>query len=98
MAVVQIHTADWRLGKQFAKFVGDVCAALRDQRIKTVKAIAQLASNRKANSIFRQGLLMRPRGQSASSQRISISARRLVLNDAEIFATGAIEPGNSDSR
>lgn len=51
MGVTFIHTADWQLGKQFANIPGDAGAALRDQRIETVKVIARAAQERHADAI-----------------------------------------------
>ena len=51
MGVALIHTADWQLGKQFGNAPGDAGAALRDQRIETVKQIARLAQKRRADAI-----------------------------------------------
>ncbi len=44
MSVAFIHTADWQIGKQFADVPGDPGAALRLQRLATVKAITRAHS------------------------------------------------------
>lgn len=41
MGLTLIHTADWQLGKQFGNVPGDAGAALRDQRVETVKEIVR---------------------------------------------------------
>ena len=50
-----IHTADWQLGKQFAAIGGDAGAALRDQRMETVRKIGELATQREADAILVAG-------------------------------------------
>ena len=50
-----LHTADWQLGKQFANIPGDAGAALRSQRIETVKAIARLADERGVDAVLVAG-------------------------------------------
>ena len=52
MGVTLIHTADWQLGRRFDNVPGDAGAALRDQRIETVKKIARLAQERGADAVL----------------------------------------------
>ncbi|MCY4331500.1 MAG: DNA repair exonuclease [Cyanobacteria bacterium MAG CAR1_bin_15] len=50
-----VHTADWQLGKGFANIPGDADAALRDQRIETVRAVARLATERDVDAVLVAG-------------------------------------------
>jgi DNA repair exonuclease SbcCD nuclease subunit len=50
-----IHTADWQIGKQFANIPGDAGAALRSQRIDTVKSIAALARTEQVDAVLVAG-------------------------------------------
>ncbi|MEN3974281.1 DNA repair exonuclease [Emcibacter sp. SYSU 3D8] len=50
-----IHTADWQIGKHFANIPGDAGAALRSQRIDTVKAIAALARTEEVDAVLVAG-------------------------------------------
>ena len=55
MAFRFIHTADWQLGKQFASIGGDAGAALRDARIRTVREIGRLATERSVDAVLVAG-------------------------------------------
>ncbi len=55
MAFRFVQTADWQLGKQFSSIGGDAGAALRDQRIKTVRAIGRLAAERRVDAVLVAG-------------------------------------------
>ncbi len=50
-----VHTADWQLGKQFANIDGDAGAALRNRRIEAVRAVGELATERRADAILVAG-------------------------------------------
>ena len=49
MGITVLHTADWQIGKQFKHVPGDPGAALRLQRLETVKLIAA-----KRNHVYAQ--------------------------------------------
>lgn len=55
MGITFVHTSDWQLGKQFSNISGDAGAALREQRIETVKTVAKSARERKADAIIVSG-------------------------------------------
>ena len=55
MAFRFIHTADWQLGKPFGQIAGDAGAALRMQRVGTVRRIAELAAERQADAVLVAG-------------------------------------------
>jgi len=55
MSLTFLHTADWQIGKQFAQVPGDPGAALRLQRLDTVKAIAELARERQVDAVLVAG-------------------------------------------
>lgn len=50
-----IHTADWQIGKPFGNIPGDAGAELRMQRIRTVRAIAELAEKHDAHAVVVAG-------------------------------------------
>lgn len=91
MGVTLIHTADWQLGKQFGNVPGDAGAALRDQRIKTVKKIARLAKKRQADAVLVCGDVF-------ETNAVADRTIRQVLNALDPF-TGdwVFIPGNHDS-
>ena len=49
-----LHTADWQLGKAFAKFPEDAAVHLREQRISTVKKLAAIAAEHCLAPNFRE--------------------------------------------
>ena len=90
MSVTIIHTADWQLGKQFKSIPGDPGAALRDQRVETVKAIAQLAQERQADAIL-------VCGDAFDSNTVADETLRRTLNATEQFSGDWVFiPGNHD--
>ena len=90
MSITIIHTADWQLGKQFGNIPGDPGAALRDQRVKTVTAIAQLAQARQADAIL-------VCGDAFDSNTVADKTLRQMLNATEQFAGDWVFiPGNHD--
>ena len=50
-----IHTADWQIGKPFGSVPGDAGGDLRSQRIRTVRAIAELAQARGVDAVLVAG-------------------------------------------
>ena len=91
MGVTLIHTADWQLGKQFGNVPGDAGAALRDQRIETVKEIARLAKKRRADAVLVCGDVF-------ETNAVADRTIRQALNALDPF-TGdwVFIPGNHDS-
>ena len=91
MGVTLIHTADWQLGKQFGNVPGDAGAALRDQRIETVKEIARLAQKSGADAVLVCGDVF-------ETNAVADRTIRQVLNALDPF-TGdwVFIPGNHDS-
>ena len=91
MGVTLIHTADWQLGRQFGNVPGDAGAALRDQRIETVKQIARLAQERGADAVLVCGDVF-------ETNAVSDRTIRQVLHALDSF-TGdwVFIPGNHDS-
>ena len=91
MGVTLIHTADWQLGKQFGNVPGDAGAALRDQRIETVKEIARLAQERGADAVLVCGDVF-------ETNAVADRTIRQTLNALDSF-TGdwVFIPGNHDS-
>lgn len=91
MGVTLIHTADWQLGKQFGNVPGDAGAALRDQRIETVKEIARLAKKRRADAVLVCGDVF-------ETNAVADRTIRQALNALDPF-TGdwVFIPGNHDA-
>ena len=91
MGVTLIHTADWQLGKQFGNVPGDAGAALRDQRVETVKEIARLAQERHTDAIVVCGDVF-------ETNAVADRTIRQALNALESF-TGdwVFIPGNHDA-
>ncbi len=85
-----VHTADWQLGKQFANIDGDAGAALRNRRIEAVRAVGELATERRADAILVAGDAF---DHNAVADRTVIQ----MLNALESFAGAWIFiPGNHD--
>jgi DNA repair exonuclease SbcCD nuclease subunit len=55
MAVKFLHTADWQIGKPFARFPEEAAVPLREQRIETVKKIAALAVQHSVDAVLVAG-------------------------------------------
>ena len=91
MGVTLIHTADWQLGKQFGNVPGDAGAALRDRRIETVKEIARLAQERRADAVLVCGDVF-------ETNAVADRTIRQALNALDSF-TGdwVFIPGNHDA-
>ncbi len=90
MSITIIHTADWQLGKQFGNIPGDPGAALRDQRVKTVTAIAQLAQARQADAIL-------VCGDAFDSNTVAEQTlRKMLLATKQFSGDWVFIPGNHD--
>jgi DNA repair exonuclease SbcCD nuclease subunit len=55
VAVKILHTADWQLGKAFAKFPDEAAVPLREQRVTTIKKIAALAVQEQVDAVLVAG-------------------------------------------
>lgn len=55
MAVSFIHTADWQIGKVFGNIGADAAVLLKTQRIKTVRRIAELSTERGVDAVLVSG-------------------------------------------
>ena len=91
MGVTLIHTADWQLGKQFGNVPGDAGAALRGQRIKTVKEIARLAQERGADAVLVCGDVFET---NAVADRTILQTRNALKS---FTGDWVFIPGNHDS-
>ena len=91
MGVTLIHTADWQLGKQFGNVPGDAGAALRDQRIETVKEIARLAQERHADAIVVCGDVFETNAVADRTIRQALNVLKSFTGDWVFI------PGNHDA-
>ncbi len=90
MSFTFIHTADWQLGKQFANIADDPRVVLREQRIKAVESVAQLALERRADAILVCGDVF-------DSNAVTDRTIRQALNATELFkGDWVFIPGNHD--
>jgi DNA repair exonuclease SbcCD nuclease subunit len=55
LSIRLIHTADWQIGKPFGNIPDEAAVPLRQQRIDTVKKIAQLATKEQADAVLVAG-------------------------------------------
>jgi DNA repair exonuclease SbcCD nuclease subunit len=86
-----LHTADWQIGKQFANVPGDPGAALRLQRLETVRQIAELAAVREADLVLVAGDVFEDNGVSDDT------LRRTVRAMAGFTGPWVLLPGNHDA-
>ncbi len=91
MTITLMHTADWQIGKQFANVPGDAGAALRLQRLKTVAAIARLASERAVDAVLVAGDVFDDNAVSDDTLRRTMHAL------AAFDGTWVLLPGNHDA-
>jgi len=91
MSITFIHTADWQIGKQFANVPGDPGAALRLQRVDTVKAIAELAQAREVDAVLVAGDVFEDNAVSDETLRRTINAM------APYKGPWILLPGNHDA-
>lgn len=91
MSITFIHTADWQVGKQFANVPGDPGAALRLQRLDTVKAIAELAQKRHVDAVLVAGDVF-------DDNAVSDETLRRTMNAIAPFkGPWVLLPGNHDA-
>lgn len=55
MALRFLHTADWQLGKPFARFDSELSARLRDARLRVITTIAETARKQGVGHVFVAG-------------------------------------------
>lgn len=91
MSITFIHTADWQIGKQFVNVPGDPGAALRLQRVDTVKAIAELAQERGVDAVLVAGDVFEDNAVSDETLRRTINAM------APYKGPWILLPGNHDA-
>lgn len=91
MTIRILHTADWQIGKPFSNVPGDSGAALRAQRIDTIRSIANLAVAEEADAILVAGDVF-------DDNAVSDETLRRTINAMEGF-TGpwVLLPGNHDA-
>jgi len=91
MSITFLHTADWQLGKQFAQIPGDPGAALRLRRLDTVKAIAELARERRVDAVLVAGDVFEDNAVSDETLRRTMHAL------APFQGLWVLLPGNHDA-
>ncbi len=91
MSITFIHSADWQIGKPFANIPGDPGAALRSQRIDTVKAIAEEAQKRQVDAVLVAGDVFDDNAVSNDTLRRTINAM------APYKGPWVLLPGNHDA-
>ncbi len=91
MTITLLHTADWQIGKQFANVPGDAGAALRLQRLETVKQIAQLAREREVDAVLVAGDVFDDNAVSDETLRRTMNAL------ASFDGPWVLLPGNHDA-
>ena len=91
MSVTFLHTADWQIGKQFARIPGDPGAALRLRRLDTVKAIAELARERRVDAVLVAGDVFEDNAVSDETLRRTMHAL------APFEGPWVLLPGNHDA-
>ena len=96
MSVTLIHTSDWQLGKQFANVPGDAGAALRDQRIETVRAVAKVAHERRADAVVVSGDVFETNAVADRTLRQTLDALESFAGDW-VFIPGNHDPALADS-
>ena len=96
MGITLIHTADWQLGKQFANVPGDAGAALRDQRIETVRAVARVARERRADAVVVSGDVFETNAVADRTLRQALDALESFEGDW-VFIPGNHDPALADS-
>lgn len=86
-----LHTADWQIGRQYARFGPEDGPALADARISTVARIAQLAHDEAYAAVLVAGDVF-------DAQTLSDRTLRRLFNATEAFAGPWIMiPGNHDA-
>ena len=74
MSITLLHTADWQIGKQFSNVPEDPGAALRIQRLDTVRVIAKLAHERQVDAVLVAGDVFEDNAVSDETLRRTVNA------------------------
>ena len=91
MGVRFLHTADWQLGKAFASFGPDAGVHLRDQRVQTVRQLADLATQLQVDAVLVAGDVF-------EEQLVSLPTITGCLGALERFrGDWVLLPGNHDA-
>ena len=91
MSIRILHTADWQIGKPYANVPGDPGAALRAQRIDTVRSIADLANEKEVDALLVAGDVF-------DDNAVSDETLRRTINAMQPFAgPWVLLPGNHDA-
>ena len=96
MGITFVHTSDWQLGKQFSNISGDAGAALREQRIETVKTVAKLAQERNVDAIVVSGDVFETNAVADRTLFQVIDAVKQFEGDW-VFIPGNHDPALADS-
>lgn len=86
-----LHTADWQIGKRFSNLVGDAGALVRRQRLKTVEAVAELATRVQADAVLVAGDVFESNAVSDET------LRRTMLALTAFRGPWVLLPGNHDA-
>ncbi|MEF8794630.1 metallophosphoesterase family protein [Thiohalorhabdus sp.] len=86
-----LHTADWQIGKGFGQIPGDDGAALRNQRLETVSALAELARGEAVDAVLVAGDVF-------DAQSVGDRTIRQVFERLRAFpGPWVLLPGNHDA-
>ena len=86
-----LHTADWQIGKGFGQIPGDDGAALRNQRLETVSALAELAREEAVDAVLVAGDVF-------DAQSVGDRTIRQVFERLRAFpGPWVLLPGNHDA-
>ena len=91
MTIRFLHTADWQIGKGFGQIPGDAGALLREQRLDTVRRIAEKAAEESVDAVLVAGDVFDT--QTVSDKTI----RRLCHALAAFDGPWVLLPGNHDA-
>lgn len=101
MGLTLLHTADWQIGKRFAHIAGDAGAALRTQRLETVRSLARLAQEQRVDAvlvagdvfvILRQDLMLSRVPTKMGSPPCCLPFVRLFSFVIRVLSLGHIDP------
>ena len=91
MPIRILHTADWQIGKGFGQIPGDDGAALRNQRLETVSALAELARAEAVDAVLVAGDVF-------DAQSVGDRTLRQVFERLRAFpGPWVLLPGNHDA-
>lgn len=91
MAIRLLHTADWQIGKGFGRVPGDRGAVLRDQRLRTVRHLGELAREHAVDAVLVAGDVF-------DSNALSDDTLRRTMEALQGFdGPWVLLPGNHDA-